>query len=714
MKFYLPDWDDNVDADYDFIHDENSELRKPARQLDFIWDIYGYEDTPIDGVLISREQIEGSKSKRERLRKHGVYKNPDPKAGIARWLPTISDCGAWGYKALPEPPYETDEMLEFYEDIDVTVGVTIDHLVLSENGAPRLYLDKRALPDDFSRSGLPDDIADITMIDEWRTEEPSSEIDPRICDSAEEFLEYVDSTPHAVYYESDAERRYRLTIENAKAMRQAYENGDYSFRLMAAIQGWGPKSYAKAAREVLDAGYNYIGIGGMANSSATTVKDVVGAVGNVVTEYERKHETRVDVHIFGFAKNDVFNQIGRSGITSFDSASMLRSSWTGGKNYHLSPDERYHALRVHPSTKRDAVDEGAAKELRAQELLHALRAYDQQEPVTEAIETWRKAAREALDALPSYLREHRHDERFDGSRLTDVGQAFRDHFEHGRTLKASFGEKFRSELAKKLRADSVDDPLPFTEYEQLIDNVESEYEDWYPGLLPVVENALQTHSAENYLEQVWVMLERYTEWSDEEAYLEEYRRTLVEQPWEECSCPICTELGIDVAIFRANNRNRRRGFHNIYRFYQEFTAALPRILIGTPATPEFDTYRQTEAYLRERKSGFWQAVNDLPVCEIGVLTANGVSGWWTQTEEQATIELDRETDRLERECRRYDVVVTDEQLDEHYRDAIESAGCDVVAFNQPTDVRSYVLEALDYTDDYLPRWSFQPGITEFE
>ena len=50
-------------------------------------------------------------------------------------------------------------------------------------------------------------------------------------------------------------------------------------------------------------------------------------------------------------------------------------------------------------------------------------------------------------------------------------------------------------------------------------------------------------------------------------FLEYYRRTLADKPWLECSCPICRKHGIEVAIFRGNNRNRRRGFHNTFVFY---------------------------------------------------------------------------------------------------------------------------------------------------
>jgi len=47
-----------------------------------------------------------------------------------------------------------------------------------------------------------------------------------------------------------------------------------------------------------------------------------------------------------------------------------------------------------------------------------------------------------------------------------------------------------------------------------------------------------------------------------------YKRTLQEKPWKECDCPICRSIGIEVVIFRGNNRNRRRGFHNTYVFYE--------------------------------------------------------------------------------------------------------------------------------------------------
>ena len=39
--------------------------------------------------------------------------------------------------------------------------------------------------------------------------------------------------------------------------------------------------------------------------------------------------------------------------------------------------------------------------------------------------------------------------------------------------------------------------------------------------------------------------------------------TLNKQPWKYCKCKICQQAGVEVIIFRGNNRNRRRGMHNL-------------------------------------------------------------------------------------------------------------------------------------------------------
>lgn len=55
---------------------------------------------------------------------------------------------------------------------------------------------------------------------------------------------------------------------------------------------------------------------------------------------------------------------------------------------------------------------------------------------------------------------------------------------------------------------------------------------------------------------------------------EVYRRALADRPWSDCPCEICRRLGIQVIIFRGAERNRRRGFHNIYVFNQQLQGHL--------------------------------------------------------------------------------------------------------------------------------------------
>lgn len=47
-----------------------------------------------------------------------------------------------------------------------------------------------------------------------------------------------------------------------------------------------------------------------------------------------------------------------------------------------------------------------------------------------------------------------------------------------------------------------------------------------------------------------------------------YRELLEAAPWRSCRCGICHQAGIQVVIFRGTERNKRRGFHNLYVFGQ--------------------------------------------------------------------------------------------------------------------------------------------------
>jgi hypothetical protein len=65
-----------------------------------------------------------------------------------------------------------------------------------------------------------------------------------------------------------------------------------------------------------------------------------------------------------------------------------------------------------------------------------------------------------------------------------------------------------------------------------------------------------------------------------------YREMLADAPWRECECAVCSEAGIEVAIFRGTERNKRRGFHNLHvfgeRLHRQIATATTATPIGVP------------------------------------------------------------------------------------------------------------------------------------
>lgn len=391
MEYYIPEWDDLVDPDYDFGRDAHW-----GGTGDWANQVYAHQlfDQPrYDGILISRSVAESSAKKRQRIERLGIrhYLRVGPA------LPVMGDCGAFNYRDAEVPPYTTDELLDFYSRLEFDAGVSIDHLIITDDPAVRRF-------------------------------------------------------------------RSDLTIQNARDFLAGHRAAGLPWEPIGAIQGWDGPSYAAATRDYIKMGYRALGLGGLVRTRTDPLLTILAAVHEAVTATASRP---IWLHLFGVARLEALAELKRLGIRSVDSASSLRQAWMRTETSYLLPETSFAALRIpeaRPAFRRRVLK--THPETTDQQLLQL------EAEALAGVRAWARregALTKALTALLAY-----------------------DRF---------------------VTADRID-------------------------------------------------LERH------------YRRTLEQRPWERCGCPICREAGVEVVIFRGNNRNRRRGFHNTHVFYERFSRAL--------------------------------------------------------------------------------------------------------------------------------------------
>lgn len=132
MKYFIPEWDDRVDPNYDFVNDKHSKehSENPIENDVYTWNIFGIENAPIDGVLVSRVTITGNKKKYEKILAEGIHKV----LRLPKSFEIMGDCGAFGYVKEKTPPYDPLETLRYYSDLGFNYGVSVDHLVVPAFG----------------------------------------------------------------------------------------------------------------------------------------------------------------------------------------------------------------------------------------------------------------------------------------------------------------------------------------------------------------------------------------------------------------------------------------------------------------------------------------------------------------------------------------------------------------------------------------------------
>lgn len=427
MKYLYSDTQDFVDPNYDFLAD------RPSPQRERYWtDAYAHElmtPAPYDGLLIAMSAVRQAKGvaaskvrystrEEQRLLREGARRFLRFDGPLHKDLMLMGDCGAFAYVDHPEPAYKPAEVVEFYADAGFTHGVSPDHVIFQ-------------------------------------------------CELA---------NPPASAMPEDTQRRFEITLENARTFLKLTHAEDDPYEPMGAVQGWSPMSMAKAAQDLVKMGYRYLAIGGLVPLRVDAIKQVLRTIRDAIGPEPA-------LHLLGFAKADRIGEFTGFGIESFDSTSPLIRAFKDDKaNYYLEDPSGgglsyYTAIRIPQAMENTRMMQGVKRgqfsaedlERREQKALKALRDFDRGQGTVEG----------TLDAIMDY------------HRFLVLGE---------------------------------DDA------------------------------AAQDKTLARTRDRV--------------------KRTLEDRPWKACSCAICQSVGVEVIIFRASNRNKRRGFHNLGVYHRHLKRTL--------------------------------------------------------------------------------------------------------------------------------------------
>lgn len=227
LRYYMPENDDRVDPNFDFIKDTHTENRDPYLNDFYAHEIYSKPN--YDGLLVSMMNINPKKT---------IDSPPNLKfqkvidaGGIHNFLripgefPILGDCGAYSYRNFYEPPFETKEILDNYERLGFDIGVSIDHLILKEHAN-----------------------------------------DP-----------------------VERQRRLKLTENNAEQYIKLHYEGNYTFKPSGIAQGWDVKTYVQSVQNLIDMGYQHISLGGLAFSPNEEIFEILSEIAPLLPEYMEVH-----------------------------------------------------------------------------------------------------------------------------------------------------------------------------------------------------------------------------------------------------------------------------------------------------------------------------------------------------------------------------------------------------------------------------------------
>ena len=225
IKYFMPDWDDLLDPDFDFGQDEFSGPDRTSRR-DKHCHVLMQPTQLCDGVLVSLAQRQTSKGPLRKL--EGTETNsltPTPLRkhyGLTDTQYLLGDCGAFSYINESEPAVSTEQAACLYDLYNFDLGASVDHIPIE------------ALP------------------------------------------------------EEERQARVELTCLNAERFWSTCRERGMPFTPVGSVQGTSPSQYAENIGIYYDMGYRHLAIGGLVPMGDAAIIQVVEAVSKAVGRLRHK------------------------------------------------------------------------------------------------------------------------------------------------------------------------------------------------------------------------------------------------------------------------------------------------------------------------------------------------------------------------------------------------------------------------------------------
>jgi len=295
LKFYLPNFEDLVDPEYDFLTDRPSTNRNDRWLHDRM--AHDFFDNPIfDGMLVSKASI--SPIAEKYIRKAGGI-HPFTRLNAAS--PIMGDCGAFTYLLSEKPVYSVQQTLDYYQEFGFDYGVSLDHLSF------------------VTIEMLEGALKQGKVKEQWWQNKTNEQLQSE---------------------------RFELTLQNAQEFLDLHTRQKPTFKPIGIAQGSTPEHFYIAVERLIKMGYEYIALGGLVKHKDHQLIPILERLQPLI-------KNGIKIHIFGVARLKLIPEFIRLGVTSADSSAPLRKAFLGNRNYWVADGKPpYQAIRVPEVTSK--------------------------------------------------------------------------------------------------------------------------------------------------------------------------------------------------------------------------------------------------------------------------------------------------------------------------------------------------------------------------